>query len=91
MGHCHCYDCGLKYGSDGWIEAIVPDKIWNRIKPSECEDGCGILCITCINRRLKVLGLKDIPVWMCGTESLKAQLEDPINDLKTLREFDIIS
>ncbi len=53
-----CYDCGLEYSDDGWIEAIIPDKIWNKIKPDGCEDGCGLLCITCIARRLNKLGMK---------------------------------
>lgn len=85
MTHCHCYDCGLKYGSDGWIEAIIPDKVWNKIKPTECENDCGILCITCIARRLKILGFTDIPVWLCGTEPLKAMHGDPSESLDILR------
>ncbi len=32
-----CYDCGLEYGIDGWIEAIVPDYVWNLIRPEGAE------------------------------------------------------
>lgn len=88
MTHCHCYDCGLLYGSDGWIEAVIPDKIWNKIKPTECADGCGILCVTCISRRLKVKGIEDVPVWFCGTENMRAQSGDPSSDSELLRNFD---
>ena len=45
-----CYDCGLNYEDPGWIEAVIPDKVWNEISPT--GDQGGILCITCISRRL---------------------------------------
>jgi len=67
-----CYDCGLEYGSVGWIEAIIPDKVWDMIRPEGSGKGCGILCINCISRRLARKGLKKIPVWLCGTEPLEA-------------------
>lgn len=67
-----CYDCGLPYSDDVWIEAIIPDKVWNIIRPEGAGKGCGLLCISCISRRLVKKGLKDIPVWLCGTEPLKA-------------------
>lgn len=83
-----CYDCGQRYGSDGWIEAIIPDIIWNKIKPSECEDDCGILCISCIARRLKIAKINNIPVWMCGTENLIAHAGDPGDELELVRNFE---
>ena len=64
-----CYDCGLDYGGNGWIEAIIPDKVWNVISPT--HDQNGILCITCIARRLNTMGYKNIPVWFRGTEPLR--------------------
>lgn len=82
-----CYDCGLEYGGIGWIEAIIPDKVWNMIRPEgSCEDG-GILCINCISRRLARKGLKNIPVWLCGTEPLQAMSGD--TDLKILRNWEV--
>lgn len=72
-----CYDCNLEYGGDGWIEAIIPDKIWDMIRPDGCAEGQGLLCITCISRRLAEKGLKNIPVWLCGTEPLKARTGGP--------------
>jgi len=76
MGHTHCNDCGMVYGSDSWIEAVVADDIWNKIKPTESDDECGILCISCINRRLKILGYDNVPVWFHGTEALTAREGD---------------
>lgn len=81
-----CYDCGLEYGGLGWIEATIPDKIWNKIKPQDCADGCGLLCINCISRRLKRAGFKKVPVWLCGTEPLVAMAGE--EDIKLLRELE---
>lgn len=80
-----CYDCGLQYGGIGWIEAIIPDKVWDMIRPEGYNEGCGILCINCISRRLARKGLKNIPVWLCGTEPLEAMSED--TDLNMLRNW----
>ena len=84
-----CYDCGLEYSDDGWIEAIIPDKIWNKIKPDGCEDGCGLLCITCIARRLNKLGMKHVPIWLCGTESVDAMAGDPGDNIDILRNWTV--
>ncbi len=73
-----CYDCGLDYGSDAWIEAIIPDNAWNDISPT--GDQSGLLCIICISKRLAEKGYKNVPVWLCGTEPLKAMAGDPGDD-----------
>lgn len=67
-----CYDCGLEYGGIGWIEAIIPDKAWDAIRPEGCGEGAGILCINCMSKRLAEKGFEGIPVWFCGCEPLKA-------------------
>jgi hypothetical protein len=84
-----CYDCGLEYGSLGWIESIIPDHVWNRIKPEGCANGCGILCIICISKRLAKLEVQNIPVWLCGMEPLKAHAGDSSDELELLRNYDI--
>ncbi|MEX1120881.1 MAG: hypothetical protein WED82_02020 [Balneolales bacterium] len=86
-----CYDCHLPYGDESWIEAVIPDKTWNKIKPEGCDDGSGILCITCIARRLREAGYNHtnpVPVFLCGTEPLQAMPGDPGEHLKLLREWD---
>ena len=70
-----CYDCGLEYGDPGWIEAVIPDQVWNEISPT--GDQGGILCITCISRRLAKKGYRDIPVWFLGIEPLRPILGNP--------------
>lgn len=80
-----CHDCGMEYGCDGWIEAIIPDKAWNIIRPEGCAEGGGILCVCCISKRLAEKGFKDVPVWLCGTEPLKAMPGDPGDCLDILR------
>lgn len=68
-----CYDCGLSYGSEGWIETDMPDDVWRQISPT--GDHGGILCITCIARRLVRLGVPQTTVLVrfCGTEPLRTE------------------
>ena len=87
-----CYDCGLPYGEDGWIEAIIPDKVWDRIRPEGSGKGCGLLCVTCINKRLVRLGIKGrVPVWFRGTEVLRPVFFDEEDELLIMRNFDILT
>ena len=83
-----CYECGLDYQDPGWIEAIIPDKIWNEISPTGNQ--AGLLCIICISRRLVEKGYKKVPVWLTGTEPLRPAGSDPSDDeasLFILRNF----
>ncbi len=78
-----CADCKTPYGKEGWIEAIVPDKVWEFISPT--RSGGGLLCINCISKRLAKYGLRRIPVWLCGMEPLVAREGEP--DVDTLRNW----
>lgn len=89
MAKVACYDCGLEYGKSSWIEAIIPDKIWDYIRPDGCGQGCGILCISCISRRLNEKKLSNVPVWLCGTEPLTAKTDGP--DIIVLRTLTVES
>ena len=80
-----CYDCGKEYGGDDWIEAIIPDLIWNNISPTKNQSG--ILCISCMARRLSEAGYKKVPVWLCGTEPFKVVEGDPGDNLELLRTY----
>lgn len=66
----HCYDCGLEYAGEAWIEAVIPLDVWRIISPYKTE--AGLLCISCIAKRLRKQGIKDVPVWLVGTEPLIA-------------------
>jgi len=83
-----CYDCNLPYGGDAWIEAIIPDKIWDEIRPKGHDRGCGLLCISCISRRLTEKGIKNVPVWLCGMEPLQVVPGDPGDCLPILRNWE---
>lgn len=73
-----CYDCGLAYGSEGWIEAIIPNEVWRAISPTGDEGG--ILCITCIARRLRRRGYDHkVRVNLCGTELLRQPNDEEYN------------
>lgn len=66
-----CYDCGLEYGGPAWIEVVVPDSVWDLIRPDGAEGSGGLLCITCISRRINEAGMKDVPVFLCGMEPIR--------------------
>ena len=51
-----CFDCGLSYGDDGWADFIVLDEVWLQISPTNSKDG--LLCVTCMTRRMVKLGLR---------------------------------
>lgn len=50
----YCYDCKRAYVT--FPDMMIPDDLWERINPSEHKGG-GVLCPTCIARRLDHLGL----------------------------------
>lgn len=50
-GGCTCQGCGKKYT----LDVIVPDSVWERIKPPEKPEGAGLLCGQCIADRLLVI------------------------------------
>lgn len=54
-----CYDCGLRYGGPGWMDAVVANDMWAKISPTGDEGG--ILCISCMARRCEALGLESVP------------------------------
>jgi len=60
-----CYDCGLEYGT--FPDFVIPDVLWERINPTYHE-GSGILCPTCIAKRLDELDL-----WYDFTEAMRGQ------------------
>jgi hypothetical protein len=46
---CTCHSCGRKYKTD----LIVPDEIWDKIKPAGSIREGGLLCGTCIITRIE--------------------------------------
>lgn len=55
-----CYDCGRLYGEEhGFPDFVIPNEVWNQISPTGDEGG--LLCPSCIVRRLVAFGLTDVP------------------------------
>jgi hypothetical protein len=55
-----CHDCSLLYGGPGWLDVSIDDDAWNAISPTGGHGG--ILCITCIARKLEEAGISDVPI-----------------------------
>jgi hypothetical protein len=60
-----CLDCGLEYGSAGWLDVLVSDSVWEIINPT-FNRGAGLLCVTCIARRCAEAGLDNVPMVVTG-------------------------
>ena len=55
-----CFDCPQLYEADDWVEAVIPCEAWDQISPH--EEGGGVLCVSCMARRLVAAGLNHVPV-----------------------------
>lgn len=54
---CRCQSCGLLYVGD----LVVPDDVWEVIKPDGKPPGAGMMCASCIMSRIRCRGL-----WSAG-------------------------
>lgn len=56
-GDAHCNDCLRQYGDEhGFPDLTIPDAIWERISPRKDEGG--LLCPSCICKRLHAAGIR---------------------------------
>jgi hypothetical protein len=54
-----CFDCGRRYGDEyGFPDLVVPHDVWEIISPTG-DDG-GLLCPSCISKRLHAAGFRDV-------------------------------
>ena len=51
-GGCTCQSCGNKFK----VDILIPNKLWERIKPKNKPEGAGLLCGNCIFEKLEELG-----------------------------------
>jgi hypothetical protein len=64
-----CFDCGRPYGDEhGFPDLVIVNDLWRRISPT--GDDCGVLCPSCICKRLHDIGVRQAygsfmsgPVW----------------------------
>lgn len=52
LGGCLCQKCGCRYK----IDLLIPDDLWELIKPKGKPTGAGLLCGSCIMELLEGLG-----------------------------------
>ena len=81
---CKCQGCGKSYD----VDILVPDEIWELIKPEYKPEGSGLLCGSCICSRLEGLGqagalrmeYTDTPAIPSDLPDInKSELEEAIN------------
>lgn len=48
---CKCQECGHKYS----LDLLIPDDLWEKIRPKGKSKGAGLLCGMCIIRKLEKL------------------------------------
>lgn len=48
---CTCHHCGSEFSMD----LVAPDDLWEKIKPEGKPEGAGLLCPTCIVKRVEAL------------------------------------
>lgn len=60
MGSAICADCERPYGDEhGFPDLIIPNDAWRAISPT--RDEAGLLCPSCICKRLYEAGKRDVP------------------------------
>ena len=52
MLSCICQQCGKNYR----VDLIVPDSLWQKIKPDGKPEGAGLLCGACIMDKIELFG-----------------------------------
>lgn len=62
---CRCQACGHLYT----VDLIVPDEVWERIKPASATEGAGLLCPACIGSKLAVLHLGSFAAYSLSVQS----------------------
>lgn len=49
---CTCQDCGQQY----FVDVIIDDALWDKVKPQGKSRGAGLLCGSCIFKKLEESG-----------------------------------
>ena len=77
--------CGLLYSDPGWCDCYIPDEAWAVIAPR--SNGGGVLCITCMARRLRSAGLDRVPLMVTSGPFLMSPWVDEIERLQALAQI----
>lgn len=54
---CKCQECGKQYR----VDLMVPDKLWNKIRPEDKPEGAGLLCGSCVMKKIEEIS--DYDYW----------------------------
>ena len=81
-----CADCGRPYGSEnGFPDLVIENKAWRKISPT--GDGGGLLCPSCICKRLAERGIGTTGAFMSGpVKTVSPELMATIRWVENLRE-----
>jgi len=82
-----CYDCGREYGDEyGFPDLIIPDHAWKSISPTKDEGG--LLCPSCICKRLFDAGINNIEgSFMSGPiKSIDSSLMSVMQKIQNIRD-----
>lgn len=81
-----CYDCSRPYADGGFPDLIIPNEQWRKISPTG-DDG-GLLCPSCICKRLHDAGVRNCPgAFMSGPiRSVDQNLMQTLRWLENTRE-----
>lgn len=63
---CTCQDCGSQYK----VDILIPNELWDRIKPIGKSQGAGLLCGNCIIKKLEEIGYS---AWQLDTPVSKSK------------------
>ena len=66
-----CHDCNLPYADEGFQDLVIDDADWRAISPD--GEGNGLLCPTCICRRLSKAGIESTGKFHSGPLSFRNQ------------------
>jgi len=80
----YCEDCKRPYGEEhGFPDLIIPYEAWQRISPTGGEEG--LLCPSCICRRLYEVGIRCPGAFMSGgIESVSSATMDTIRRIENI-------
>ena len=87
MSESSCYDCGRPYGNEhGFPDLIVSNDVWRQISPT--KDNGGLLCPSCIVKRVAALGMSNVPAaFMSGPlKSVDPDLMFALRWIENLKE-----
>ena len=66
---CTCQACGKQYT----VDLVIPNEIWEQIKPNGKAPGAGMLCGSCIMARIEKMS--DYDYWYLGKIPSNKQMQ----------------